>query len=151
MTRSQHVKHIAVVALAALGSVLIEALAPGGPLGHFHWAASALAVVAYAVRVFNLGAGPPAAAALVVMAALGLFGCATAKTCAAPLSNQMLTDGASVLACAAIGESLATCEAGQIANEGAQLTQDVLMCAEAAVVNASKGKHMTAETAAAMK
>ena len=75
MTRSQHVKHIVVVALAALGSVLIEALAPDGPLGHFHWAASALAVVAYAVRAFNLGAGPPAAAALLLIAALGCNGC----------------------------------------------------------------------------
>jgi hypothetical protein len=82
---------------------------------------------------------------------LSLAGCATAKTCAAPLSNQVLTDGASVLACAAIGESLATCEAGQITNEAGQLTQDLLMCAETAVVNAAKGTHATAATVAAMK
>ena len=72
-----------------------------------------------------------------------LSSCATLKTCAAPMPEQAITDAAAVLACAAKGDSLATCEKDTLATEGAQLTTDLLMCGETAVVNASKGSHVT--------
>ena len=72
MTGKQHFAHIWSVILTSIVALLTPALLPGGALAHYSWAPLALAAVVYAVRVFNLGAGPPAALVLLV---LGLASC----------------------------------------------------------------------------
>src|SRR6185312_15350971 len=73
MTKAQHVRHILFIALTALAAVGVEALSPGGALAHYPWAIPALGAVKYAVTLF--GAGPPAAAAVLLFALLGCSGC----------------------------------------------------------------------------
>jgi hypothetical protein len=74
-----HARYLAVTALTVLGSVLVEALAPAGALGHYQWSAPALVTVTWllhAIAKSGPTAGPPAAA-LVLLAALGLSSCST--------------------------------------------------------------------------
>jgi hypothetical protein len=79
-----------------------------------------------------------AIATALILFACSTAGCATAKTCTQPLKPQAFTDGAAVLACAAQGTPIETCEMAQLANEEAQLSQDVLVCAETAVAKAAR-------------
>ena len=87
------------------------------------------------------------AVTLALYAGLGLVlmglvaGCATLRTCAKPVEAQALQDAAGVLLCANTGKTLAQCEENQLAVEGGQLSQDLLMCGEAAIVNAANGAH----------
>ena len=76
-----------------------------------------------------------------VFSCASLAGCATVKACAQPLSAQAIDDGAAVLACTAKGQALAACEDAQLSVEAGQLTSDLLLCGETAVVNASKAEH----------
>lgn len=72
MTKQSHVRHIIVALVLALGAVLVEALAPAGALGHYQWAAPALAVVVYVMRLLGPNGGPPVAAAIVVLTPLAV-------------------------------------------------------------------------------
>jgi hypothetical protein len=72
MTTQSHVRHIVVTLALALGAVLVEALAPAGALGHYQWAAPALAAVAYVMRMLGPNGGPPVATAIVVLAPLAV-------------------------------------------------------------------------------
>ena len=74
-----------------------------------------------------------------------LGGCATAKTCAQPLTGQAIQDGAAVLSCAATGKTLAACEDAQLAVEAGQITADLLVCGEIAVAAAANGTHTAAK------
>lgn len=75
MTKAQHVRHILFIVLTALAAVGVEALSPGGALAHYPWALPVLGAVKYAMTLFDLGAGPPAAAAVLLFALLGCSGC----------------------------------------------------------------------------
>lgn len=84
MTKQQHARHAILVVLTVLGSVLVEVLAPAGALGHYHWSATALAVVAWGVRALNLRMPPPTTAAAFLLALPFLGGATCIKTPVTP-------------------------------------------------------------------